>query len=609
LFFSISIHIVGLWVFYLQPIFLRPILTTFFGKSPEGVVIPISEEDVALSEKNIALEEIFNQIVVLAPGLRPPYDLPVVTKSESTSPIAEETKAIISTNITSELPEIKLTDTPQRTAASAFEAPVLAMPPVLSVETQTSPIIPISANDTPQTQEYIRDLDRIAALPHAEGASLELPPLLEIHYPPLAEDGEMKPLPKTQGNATPPISSASSEMIALLPPEALSHHHPAFSLSPTESPYLGIAHLQGTPPAAPASTLPALATYALPKSYAPLEWADDFDVEVLAVKQEEGKHLFSLSLTPKFDLAKRKMRQNYYFLIDRSNSIDRHRYRTFKRAVARCLQSLQEGDRFNIIVFDTKIVKMNERPVAYTQKSRQLAEDFLEKQPHGTYFSTTDIYHALPKIMPTDLAEDEAHSAILISDGETTTSAEKQHLLLRNWLAQNDGRVALYTTAVGKNNNLALLDLLSTFSHGRLLYSDTHTSFPRKLSKLILDLRNPIATEMEVSIMKANPDSHLELFSYTPSLPVLFSKRPFTIYGMTDTLSDFTILIQGRNKSEPLSIKKNISFSNAKPGGRALALQWRTLEARRHFTAYIQEGRPSDLKQALLSNDYQNPRR
>jgi len=139
------------------------------------------------------------------------------------------------------------------------------------------------------------------------------------------------------------------------------------------------------------------------------------------------------------------MKQNYYFLIDRSNSIEKHHYQTFKRAVSKALMSLHPENAFNIIIFNSKITKLSEKPVSYSKKSIQWAEDFLEKQSHGTHFAATDIYSALIQIIPSDVPEDEMNTAIFISDGDSSPQPEKQRKLIQNWITKNNGKVSLYT--------------------------------------------------------------------------------------------------------------------------------------------------------------------
>jgi Ca-activated chloride channel family protein len=299
------------------------------------------------------------------------------------------------------------------------------------------------------------------------------------------------------------------------------------------------------------------------------------------------------------------MKQNYYFLVDRSNSIDKHRYQTFKRAVSKALISLHQGDSFNIIVFDNKISKLSERPLPYSKKAVQLAEEFLEKEPHGSYFAATDIYSALSNIVPSDISDEEVNTAILISDGDSQLHPEKQRKLIQSWLEKNSGRVSLFTACVGDGNNKTMLDLLSSMSRGTMLYADTHTSFPRKLAKMVIDLRFPIAKDLMMTIVKADPSSKLKLYPASSFLPSLFSNHPYIIFGSAEKLSDFTLLLEGRNKNRVLSIQKQISFAKAKEDSRFLAQKWKTTQAHQYYEEYMQGGQISLLQkaEALFKSD------
>ncbi|MFS8564324.1 MAG: hypothetical protein LVR00_08500 [Rhabdochlamydiaceae bacterium] len=66
-------------------------------------------------------------------------------------------------------------------------------------------------------------------------------------------------------------------------------------------------------------------------------WDAGFDVEVCTMKREEGGY-FSVTLIPKYDMSRKQMNQNYYFLIDRTNSIGKNRYQTFKTRCQPCAQ-------------------------------------------------------------------------------------------------------------------------------------------------------------------------------------------------------------------------------------------------------------------------------
>lgn len=570
-----------------------------------------SEEDLAFAEENKILQEVFNQIIVLAPGLRPPYDAPLVTHPNLLTPKEELDLSYPSTAIVAELPELRRFDVLNTISVPPFQIPSFALSTATSPSSIASSFPPFKNSEFKNTDPYIRNLQQpLGSIPLDE----------KLDDTPVAF--QMTPIPvfEKEGITLATAFGTSSELasletplekIALLPPDALEKYHPSLSFTPIDSPYLNLLNLPPSSLKPSSSILQSLALYGFPKIHDSFFWGDRVEVDVLTAKNEDGKYLFSISLTPKFDIAKKKMRQNYYFLIDRSNSIDRHRYETYKRAVARALHSMEAEDRFNIVVFDSKIASFSPHLLPCSVKNIRAAESFLEKQPHGSYFTATDLYEALPRIIPAEVEEGEAHSVILISDGNSSRKIERQQKMLRSWLQEKRNPIAIYTATAGKSNNLATLELLSLSNHGRLLYSDTHTSFPRKLAKLVLDLKNPVGIDMEAYAAKTDPLSKVELFVEPSALPPLFNQKPFTIYGIADDLTEFTLLVQGRNKSEPLMIEKKISLKQGKAGGRLLAAQWNKLLAQTHFISYVQNGLSSDFKQAylFLTHDSPNSRR
>ena len=79
--------------------------------------------------------------------------------------------------------------------------------------------------------------------------------------------------------------------------------------------------------------LPDLDAYLLPEIAQARPWDEAFDLKVQLMPHPEGKgYVFSLNLIANDEIAMESMSQNYYFLIDRSSSIERYRFASFKRA-------------------------------------------------------------------------------------------------------------------------------------------------------------------------------------------------------------------------------------------------------------------------------------
>lgn len=328
-------------------------------------------------------------------------------------------------------------------------------------------------------------------------------------------------------------------------------------------------------------------------------WKDLFDVDLKLYPQEEGSYLFSLTFFGKTNLTEHALKQNYYFIIDRTASIDKYRYQTFKRGVVRALACLREGDFFNIFIFDSKITQFSKEPLCFNKKTQQAAQRFLEDEPHQHHRKSVDIYSALIDLLPYQKKQQEAHTVILITDGKGSLHTQQQKHIIETWLTQSQGKISLYTAAVGQENNILFLDLLSRLSRGHLMYSDTHASFPRKLAKLVSTLRSPIAKEMSFTLVSSDPKSRLKLYPPPMQLPDLFCHHPYVLLGKIEKPTDFVLMIQGKHKGTVLNIKKQISFKQAKTATSLFLKEWKAFQAHLYYEKYLLEEKPIFLEKAM----------
>ncbi len=554
---SAALHAAAALLFLSRPLHLTTRFSTFLGKTP-----PTAYEDDEIARKGEALKDAFESFVSLSSLKKIPFE-PQIASFEN-KPLSLKKPSLL-------LPEDYETPAPNKLPLPELEIPQER------ITMKSSPSMITLALTSIQPV----DVDPFEVVPHftlpiSTGSS-------DLEISPSAESSFITQTPKI----------FSMDTVA---PEALvtAPYFPKLEDEPFLQTPITSSFTMEQSQAVENLYVASLSSYGIPELHV-LDWNETFDVEVKTLKQEEDGYLFSISLLPKVNLAQFRMKQNFYFLIDRSNSIEKHRYQTFKRAVSRTIQSLHEDDYFNIIIFDAKAVRLSDIPLPCTKKNQKLAEEFLEKEPRGIFKAATDIYSSLNQIIPTQVNSEEAHTAILISDGDSTLKPDKQRNFINTWLKNNLGRVTLYTAAVGGGNNLPILDLLGTAGRGSLLYSDTHSGFPRKLAKLVLGLRYPIAKDMTFSI---TPSSKIQLCPSSSRLPFLFGDRPYTFYGKADTLSDFTLTLEGKNQGNLLTIKKDISFAKAKPASRLLSKDWALEQAHICYEKYLKEGKLTFLEEA-----------
>lgn len=316
----------------------------------------------------------------------------------------------------------------------------------------------------------------------------------------------------------------------------------------------------------------------------------DFDMKVLVAKKGT-EYLFEILLKPKATASFRRITHNYTFLIDRSHSMPKERFESAKRAVTEAIAHIHPDDRFNIFLFDDKVVKLSDTPLEKTQSNCKRAAQFLGSAPHGGFFASTDLYGSLGKIIPKQVSDSEVNSAILISDGDTFLSRAEQRATIVRWNTENESKVTVFALAAGSGNNLELLDVLSTVTGGALSYCKDHRNLPKTLVSLISRINNPIGKRMSCSAVARSPETELEIYPKDLFLPDLYENVSYAIYGRTSSLEGFHLFLQGRHYDEWVDIKQTVDFQKAqRVPAPILAKQIAVQKAYQLYQDYLDDG-------------------
>lgn len=320
--------------------------------------------------------------------------------------------------------------------------------------------------------------------------------------------------------------------------------------------------------------------------------SDNFILDIAYIPYPYGSgYLFEIRFIPKPGTHFKRISQNVFFLIDRSHSIDSARFEQSKQAVIAALPLLQKGDTFNILVFDNKVVSMDEQNILVTPHNIAKAKKFLLNIPYGGIFATTDLYTSIHKIVPEAVSDYEVNTAILFSDGDTFLAREQQRQRIAQWTEANQGKVSLYCIASGRRNNLPLLHLLAWNNKGTLTYVRDYNQLPNMFLSLLKGLRSPIGKDMVASAIPSQQDHTITLYPRPWRLPDLYEDTPYTLYGHTDKLEDFHLFLQGKYYDHRFDIKKNISFQGARQANVSELLPKFTLNrAFDHYDLFLKDG-------------------
>ncbi len=328
-----------------------------------------------------------------------------------------------------------------------------------------------------------------------------------------------------------------------------------------------------------------------------LKWNEEFDVKPSFFPDKDG-YIFSITITPARNLEAERIKQNTYFFIDTSSEIEKHKITVFKKSVFKALSSLQEGDFFNIFLLDKTTVKLSPDNLQVSLPNVRIAQEFLEKRQDKPFFASFDLLQGLTEILKHIPEDDEVHTVILLTNGKLTSNSSSTQKEINKLLEKNGGKISLFTVTAGKNNNIVNLDMLSSLWGGKLLYSDTNASLPRKLSSFVKGLHSPLIKEISFSLQTSDPRAKISILPTSTKTPNLYQQEPFVIMGRTNRLAPMALTLEGKNEEGWVLLQKDLDFEIAEEASNATKKEWDLRQASILYSKFLEDSKSIHLKEA-----------
>ena len=337
--------------------------------------------------------------------------------------------------------------------------------------------------------------------------------------------------------------------------------------------------------------------------------SDEFDtlVRVLPKKTGDGT-MFSILLSP-FDKASVDATTNHiYFLIDRSSTMEEHRFYTFKKAISQSLTYLEEGTPFNIALFDYETEWLNERDLIASKNSINFVRKKLKSITQRGKSNIQTFASLIDNLKAKAYRTGEPHTLILLSDGRFMKNIRIQRHVIKSITDDIPDAFSLYAASTSDNNNLGMLDLITGLCRGDAVHSKTHASFSRKLASLTKRVHKPVGYCVKVT--QINDDNTTQILDNSGLSRSIYADKVFKIYGETSSKNDINLLIQAYNGDRWLNIPKTISFKNGIASPTRLASDFAKEQSLLDFLYFIQTGNANALNQAqtrLIQSNLPSP--
>ena len=316
---------------------------------------------------------------------------------------------------------------------------------------------------------------------------------------------------------------------------------------------------------------------------------ETFGINLLTHRADENQDgYFMLNITPKYTVEKTEvLKKDFIFVLDRSGSMAGRKVEQAKDALRYCIQNLNEGDRFNLILFNTQISSLTDR----LNKRQEWIGGERTIEPEASYMSLldvdegrerayafidgiegrggTNINDALLTALAGTPDPERPRIIVFLTDGRPTAGVRHPTDILRNVAEANNKQSRIFVFGVGRGVNNQLLDKMAADNGGTPNYVKPEEDIEDAVSTLFRQMNDPVLVNLELNFgeiitNRLAPDK----------FPDLFRGEQLMLYGRYEAGGKTDLKLRGKIRSEQQEFSKKVHFSKLEEDNDFLPHLW-----------------------------------
>ncbi|HYT97326.1 MAG TPA: marine proteobacterial sortase target protein, partial [Casimicrobiaceae bacterium] len=292
-----------------------------------------------------------------------------------------------------------------------------------------------------------------------------------------------------------------------------------------------------------------------------LSWTPDVGAApgaTLLTEERDGrKFALLMVLPPIVDATSVRAPREITYIVDTSGSMEGVSINQAKEALLMALDRLREGDRFNVIEFNSTTHSLYPAPMPADAATLTKARAFV-RNLHAR--GGTEMLPALTAALSTPRAGSEMRQVVFLTDGAVGNENELLHLIEQRL---DDRR--LFTIGIGPAPNTYFLKKAAEAGRGTFTFIGDVREVKEKMSTLFRKIENPALTDMTV----VWPTSAV---TFPDKLPDLYAGEPVVLTAeLSRGVSDGLVVLSGVRDGKAWAAKLPLDTGTNEPG---IAVLW-----------------------------------
>jgi uncharacterized protein YegL len=286
------------------------------------------------------------------------------------------------------------------------------------------------------------------------------------------------------------------------------------------------------------------------------------------------------------------LKKNVVFIADISSSMAGQRIVQLKNALKSMVNLLNEGDRFNIIVFSSSVRPFNDGLVAADASSKSAATEFVDQL---TEIGLTNMEDAFKLGLAAAWSDSTVNSVVFLTDGKPTWPVNSTPQSVRDTVkAYNKAAAAVYSFGIGEEIDETFLRTLAKENNGAYTGIAVDDSIASIMTAFMQMISFPLIKSCAIQY------NGLSTAEVLPNpLPDLLATAQLTVLGRFKGAGSYDVTFCGKSGSSPISFTQKLSFPQSEKSHAFIPRMWASTKINVLLEQIALYGERAELKDAV----------